>query len=272
MSIHERLRDAMLPRAEGVILETLSIGLGYTCARMGDGGVGVAYTCLEGGASGCSMLGPDEEYEGRPAAEALKLLAPAKAQGGLDGDAGGGKGRSGGDGMGRNVRRAIGLATVNALNHARGLDLPEDRDNGLLFDALHICPGARVAMVGCFTPLLGPIRSRGAELELVDRGKGMGDEEAFRRRLGDWATAVILTSTSIVNDTIDGLLEEIGPGARVALLGPSTPMVPEAFAGLGVHVLAGTVPLDGEATLRAVRQAKGTPLIQRFSRKPTLVL
>ena len=248
MDFYARLQDAMRPKAHGAQVETLSIGLGYTCACTSDGGVGVAYT-PEPDQPGCSMLKPDEEYEGCPASEALALL-----------------------GSGRNLHRSIGLAVVNALNHAGAKAIPEDRDNTILFDALGIGQGTRVAMVGCFTPIIGLIKERGAELEVVDQGRGMGDEQAFKERLRSWAQAVIVTSTSIINGTFEELLSCVADHARVALLGPSTPLVPEAFAGLPVHILAGTVPLDAAAVLRAVRNAKGTPVIQRFSRKSLLVL
>ena len=252
MTIHESLRQALLPLAEGAVLDTLAIGLGYTCAMVrdhkGEPGVGVAYT-PDPDQPGCSLLEPDEEYEGAPAAQALDLLC-----------------------SGRGLHRAIGLAVANGLNHARAMALPEDRDTSALFDSLGIGPGTRVAMVGCFTPLLKRIKERGAELDMVDRGRGLGDEQAFRDRLRTWPQAVIITSTSLINNTLEELLDLVPGGARVALLGPSTPLVPEAFAGRPVHVLGGTVPMDGEATLRAVRHAKGTPVIQRFSRKPYIIV
>ncbi len=248
MNIYDRLQNAMRAKAESVRVDTLGIGLGYTCVCTSDGGVGVAFT-PKSDQPGCLMFKPNEEYEDRPASEALALL-----------------------GSGDSLRRAVGLATVNALNHAAALAMDEDRDNDVLFDALGIGQGTRVAMVGCFTPIIGRIEERGAELEVVDRGRSMGDEEAFKERLRSWAQAVILTSTSIVNGSFDELLSCVAEGARVVLLGPSTPLVPEVFAGLPVHILAGTVPLDGEATLKAVRHAKGTPVIQRFSRKSFIVL
>jgi len=39
-----------------------------------------------------------------------------------------------------------------------------------------------------------------------------------------------------------------------------------------VRILACTVPLDFEATFRAVRHGKGTPALQAYARKPYVVL
>ncbi len=40
MNVYNRLRQSMLPRAEGIRVETLGISLDYTCARTSDGGKG----------------------------------------------------------------------------------------------------------------------------------------------------------------------------------------------------------------------------------------
>lgn len=247
MGICKRLMDGMQAQAEGRFLENLTIGLGYTAVCTDDGGVGVAYT-PESNRGGCSVLPPNEEYEGKPASEVLPLLLSE-----------------------RDLHRTIGLALVNALNHAQAKSLPEDRDNSVMFDALSVGQGTRVAMVGHFAPIVARLEERGARVEVVDRGKGLGDEQRFAEMLGSWAQVAIVTSTSIINDTLDDLLARMNKDVRVALLGPSTPLLKAPFQG-NVRLLAGTVPMDAGATLRAVRQAKGTPAIQKFSRKPLLVV
>ena len=247
MGICRQLVETMKPQAEGSYLENLTIGLGYTAVCTDDGGVGVAYT-PESNRGGCCVLPPNEDYEGRSASEVLELLLSDK-----------------------DLHRTIGLALVNALNHAQARDLPEDRDNSVMFDTLGIDRGTRVAMVGHFAPIVSRLTERGALVEVVDRGKGVGDEQQFSEKLGSWAQVAIVTSTSIINNTLDDLLARMGEDVRVALMGPSTPLLQAPFPG-NVRLLAGTVPMDSEATLRAVRQAKGTPVIQKFSKKTLLVL
>ena len=247
MGICKQLVEAMQAQAEGRFLENLTIGLGYTAVCTDDGGVGVAYT-PESNKGKCCVLPPHEDYEGRSASEVLDLLLS-------DSD----------------LHRTIGLALVNALNHASASALPEDRDNSVMFDTLSIDQGTRVAMVGHFAPIVARLKERGSRVEVVDRGKGVGDEQQFQERLGSWAEDAIVTSTSIINNTLDDLLARMGKDVRVALMGPSTPLLKGVFQG-NVRLLAGTVPMDSEATLRAVRQAKGTPVIQKFSRKTLLVV
>ncbi len=52
-----------------------------------------------------------------------------------------------------------------------------------------------------------------------------------------------------------------------SLLGTSTPMVGEAFEHLPVHMLAGSVPVDKENVLKAVRHGIGTRFIHQYSKK-----
>jgi uncharacterized protein (DUF4213/DUF364 family) len=73
-----------------------------------------------------------------------------------------------------------------------------------------------------------------------------------------------------LNNTAEKILGHAHPGIKTVMLGPSTPMVKEAFDHLPVHMLAGTVPLDKDKILKAVRHGMGTPILHQFSRKSYL--
>ena len=243
MTISQRLYTAMHDRAAALRIETLSVGLGYTAVSTSDGGIGLAYTPL-GDKQGCSVVAAHVEFEGGPAQALLEQLNSANP-----------------------ILRCMALALVNALNHGRAMTFDEDRSNAILLDWLEIGNGTRVAMAGYFGPLMEKLYKRGAQVEVSDTGKTIGETEAFNAKLGQWAQALILTSTSILNNTADALLANVGSGVRGAMLGPSTPLVPEAFEKLPIHILAGSVPVDAEATFRAVRHGKGTPALIKFARK-----
>ncbi len=226
----------------------LSIGLAYTAVRTEPGGVGLANTSLDSKCS-CSVLGRDEEFEGKEASELLPGILSANT-----------------------VRRAIALALINALNYPSIDSLPEDRDNQILFRELGIESGARVAMIGHFKPLVQKLNRMQVGVELADRGHKIGDSAEVLAGLGERTQALFLSATSIINGTIDGILKYVPVGIPVALLGPSTPISRASFISSPVRVLAGTVPVDFEATFKAVRHGKGTPALQRYGRKPYAVL
>ena len=103
------------------------------------------------------------------------------------------------------------------------------------------------------------------------RRKGVGNRDDFYDKLGNWAEVLILSGTSIVNNTTEGS-QPRPDTARAVVLGPSTPLVPQAFTHPSIHILAGTVPMDSEKVLKAVRHGQGTPVIHRHSRKVSAVI
>ena len=54
---------------------------------------------------------------------------------------------------------------------------------------------------------------------------------------------------------------------KAILLGPSTPMLPEAFTHLPVYMLAGTAITDPEKALAIVRHGGGARTLRPVSRK-----
>jgi len=248
MQLIQKLYDHSCEKAATAKVTCLSVGLGYTAAVTDDGGIGVAYTYFSNKQC-CAMGKGYRDYEGE---RAIELLAEIKHPDPL--------------------HCSMGLALVNALNHREALACAEDPSNEILRDALGIGRGTRVAMVGFFRPLVKLFEEAGAVVEVLDDMQGVGDRNRFHDKLQRWAEVLIITSTSILNHTTEDLLSKAGPGVKAAMVGPSTPMIAEAFSHLPVHLLAGTVPVDQEAVLKAVRHGAGTPVIHRFSRKVHLSL
>lgn len=246
MELHQRLIEHFAEKAEREIIEIVSIGVGYTAVQLTSGGMGLSYTYFESKQS-CSLIKNYVDYEGQPANRLLPMLLSENR-----------------------LERSMALALVNALNYQSALQLPVNRKNEELFDKLGIRKGSQVAMVGFFGPLLEIIKQREASLEVIDTFRGLGNKQTFRRKLNEWADVLILTSTSILNDTTEDVLEACGSRVRTIMLGPSTPLVKAAFMHLPVHILGGTVPVGHENVLKAIRHGTGTPVIQKFSRKSYL--
>lgn len=244
MRIVERLHELYEERAARARVTGLTIGLGYTAVALDDGTLGLAHTWTED-VPGCSFVRGWDDAEGGPASALLDRLL---------GDSG--------------LERSVGLATANALGHPAADRLPTDTGSAdALVRELDIGPGTRASMVGYFPPVARMLEEIGAEIEVVDDARGMGDQQRFRTRLGEWTEVLVMTSTALLGDTADSLLAAAGSQVRAALLGPSTPLAPEACLGLPVVLLAGMVPVDADAVLRGVRHGAGTPELQRFSRK-----
>ncbi len=243
MMLTQKLFDHFAEKAQQVKVSTLCIGLKYTAVTTDDGGIGIAFT-YDGHGHCCHNPGDYRDFENRPAVELLECIKAAAP-----------------------LKRSMGLALVNALNYHEADKLPEDRGDSTWMDAMGIGQGTRLAMVGLFKPLMHKFKERGAQVEVIDEHRKIGQQNDFYSKLNGWADALVLTSTSILNGSTEEVLSHLTPGVPVAMLGPSTPMVVAAFRHLPVLVLAGTVPEDHEAVVKAVRHGEGTPVIHRFSRK-----
>jgi uncharacterized protein (DUF4213/DUF364 family) len=248
MILNDNLYDLFCNQAEKVKVDLLCLGLGYTAAVTSDGGIGIAYTYFADKKS-CMLLNEAVDYENRPASDLLEKIKSENT-----------------------IERSMALALVNALNYQNALQLPEDKKNEIMFEKFNITKGSKVAMVGYFGPLITHFEKKEAVLEVLDQSRGLGQIEDFYKKLKNWADVLFLTSTSILNNSTEEILANAHARVKTIMLGPSTPMVAGAFDHLPVHMLAGTVPVDKERLLKAIRHGMGTPVLHRFSRKSYLSL
>ncbi|MEE9495350.1 MAG: DUF364 domain-containing protein [Desulfobacterales bacterium] len=248
MDLNDKLYDLFIFKARKVYVEILSLGLGYTVVVTSDGGIGIAYTYFEDKKS-CMLLNETIDYENRPASVLLEKIKSDAT-----------------------IERSMALALVNALNYQNVLQLPEDENNEIMFETFKISKGTKIAMVGYFGPLIKRFEQREAVLDILDQSRRLGRMEDFYKKLKNWADVLFLTSTSILNNSTEEILAKVHAKVKTIMLGPSTPMVAEAFDHLPVHMLAGTVPIDKERLLKAIRHGMGTPVLHKFSRKSYLSL
>ncbi|MFO7850572.1 MAG: DUF364 domain-containing protein [Spirochaetia bacterium] len=242
MEIYRKMQKLLADKAEKTRVEYLSLGLGYTAAVLSDGSTGIAFTYITGKDS-CSLFHDSRDFEGAPTSQLLELLFSENL-----------------------VERSAALAAVNALNHTRALHFREDTDS--LLDDFNIKKGDTLAMAGYFGPVAAKIEAAGASLRVHDMGKGIGEKEEFYRFLESGeAKGLVFTSTSVINGTTEEVLSHLHGETPCALLGPTTPMLPEVFEHLPVDYLGGIVPLEKDLLLKAVRSGRGTRAILKASKK-----
>ncbi len=144
---------------------------------------------------------------------------------------------------------SVGLAAVNALlpRPKHPVDLPADEYIARQGSQ------SRVAVIGHF-PFVDRLRPRVKDLWVIELKPKPGDlpAEAGPEFIPQ-ADILAITSTTLINHTFDDIMQHRKPGARVMLLGPSTPLSPRLF-DFGVHVLSGSIVERPEAILPLVRQ------------------
>jgi len=127
---------------------------------------------------------------------------------------------------------------------------------------MKLSSGDRVAMVGYFGPLVQRIRKTGADLHILERDsqriEDIPDRIEQDKILGGCSVAII-TATSILNDTIEEILNGLGSPRHVAILGPSTPLCETAFAHTPVTHLGGSAIRDPRKIMQIISEGGGTP-------------
>ena len=145
---------------------------------------------------------------------------------------------------------SLGVAAINSL-------LEPDESRAVEINALHVLSeygqGKNVALVGHF-PFIPRLRPSVGQLWVIEQRPAQGDYPAEAAPdLIPQADVVAITSSALINHTLDDLLALCRPEALVMMLGPSTPLSPLLF-NHGVDFLSGSLVVDENAVLRTVGQ------------------
>jgi uncharacterized protein (DUF4213/DUF364 family) len=245
-SIASEIVNLLQARAQPIKVADVRIGLGYTAVLLEDRRAGVAYTFRQEAKGGCSVFHSLRPISGRPASDLLQLLESTDP-----------------------IEAAVGLACANALGDPHDERFVE----GDLLDHLDLRPDDAVGMVGHFKPLVEPLNERAGALTVFER---IREPQGYLRPVPEVAETLpncqvaLITGTSIINHTIDSLLDAAKHCREVVILGASTPLLPEAFAGRNVTMLAGVVVDKPADTLRVVSEGGGMSLFKPYIRKVSL--
>ncbi len=243
MSIRQRLRALVAEEAEKVRVDDVRIGLSYTAVKLDDGRLGVSYSFGNRIVGGCSVFRGARPLAGRQAFQLLDYILSDIP-----------------------VECSVGLATVNAIVNI----LPTAAIQGDMLDAVELTSNDHVGMVGYFGPLVPAIERRVAKLDIfeeTDRYCGVCRPAPEALDTLPQCDVALITSTAIVNGTIDDILRVTRNCRETVLLGSSTPLSCSAFEGTSVTWLSGIVVHHPAGILRIVSEGGGTVLFKSYVTK-----
>jgi len=156
------------------------------------------------------------------------------------------------------LEASIGVAAINSM-----LELDESRATEI--NAVEVLiehgQGKNVALVGHF-PFISRLRSAVGQLWVIEQRPMEGEYPAEAAAdLIPQADVVAITSSALINHTLDGLLALCRPKAMVMMLGPSTPLSPVLFDH-GVTILSGARIVDEAVALRTIGQGASFPQVE----------
>lgn len=159
------------------------------------------------------------------------------------------------------ARRTIGYATAAALSRdlldAAGIVPPDARDS---IGGLDPRPGEHIGMVGYFPPLMKAITASGARLTVVElRADLVAAHPEVEITLDPAALRdcdrVLSTSTVLLNDTFDTILDHCAHAREIVVIGPGAGVLPDALFARGVTAIGGSWVEDRAGLVAALAAA-----------------
>ncbi len=143
----------------------------------------------------------------------------------------------------------------------------EEKD---IFEAVDFTQFSNIVMVGNFRPVVKRFQKANIPLFIFDKRE---DEEILQEMKDQMqyiqkADAIILTATSMFNQSFMELIENSAEGSSIYILGPSAIMHPDMKKYRNVEMIFGSVyePND-QRVLDVIRANLGTRYFSPFSRK-----
>jgi uncharacterized protein (DUF4213/DUF364 family) len=244
-----QVREILHDDADTITLERVVIGIFFTGVKLSDGSGGLCFTpikeipeavCCPSSARAMPYPG---RFVGKSAMGFLRDLSRAPP-----------------------LKKAVGIAILNALSETCRRCRP-DLCTGMVTgkDALDTIPlpdEGYIVVVGALVPILKRLKNRGKPFGILELDlrtlkpdelpfaipTEKADAEIHR------ADMLVITGTTLLNNTLEPLLTRARPGATIVVVGPTASMLPEAFFRRGVTVLGGDIVTDADALLDTIAE------------------
>ena len=226
--------DILGPELDHITVERAVIGLFFTGVKLSTGHAGACATPIKSipeavccPSSAMAMPFPGK-MKGKRARDAMKEASSDHG-----------------------IRRGVGIATLNALAELcwerRPHPLVELRSGIDAFDANDFRPGDQTVVVGAFVPFLKELKRRQQPFLVLEKDPDTlkAEEMPFyrpaetAREVVPQADVLLVTGTTLLNDTLEDLLSWARPDARVTVVGPTVGLRPDAFLKRGADILGG---------------------------------
>lgn len=164
---------------------------------------------------------------------------------------------------GSTLEASIGLAALNASLRMDERWLTETNASDVLVEK---AKGKPTVLIGHF-PFVEELKQAANPLWVLELNPQEGDLPAEKAgEVLPQASVIAMTSTVLINRSLEELLKLCPPGSFKALIGPSTPLSPLLF-DVGFDMLAGTLVKDPARVKQAVIQGATFKQLKRFGVK-----
>ena len=228
------VKDKLALEYETITIERVMVGVFFTGIKLSSGTGGLSYTPVKDipqavcCPSSAGRIFDPFNIVGLPAAEALTALSSREP-----------------------LKTAVAISVLNALSATcweRGLtDEYHIQVNTDAVNAVRMPADRSVAVIGAFVPVLRKLKGRGGRWWVIEQDpKTLKSDEMDHFIPADRseetiskADVLIVTGVTLVNHTLEPILEAARPDAEIAVIGPTASMMPDALFARSVRVVGG---------------------------------
>ncbi|WP_027185552.1 DUF364 domain-containing protein [Desulfovibrio inopinatus] len=244
------LHNALGSDLDGLTLERVVIGIFFTGVKLSNGHGGICFTpvktipeavCCPSSAKAMPHSG---KLKGTKASTILERMFNGNA-----------------------MRRAIGIAVMNALSNTlwqeteyNGYTITTDADP---LDNYVYPEGGKALVVGALVPYIRMLKAHNREFSILEKDTSTLKPDELARHVPDEAAldaaaqsdVLIITGTTLLNDTLEDLLKVTKPNADVIVVGPTASMLPDAFFERSVRSIGGIMATKPDELLDVLAEA-----------------
>ncbi|WP_028582076.1 DUF364 domain-containing protein [Desulfogranum japonicum] len=162
---------------------------------------------------------------------------------------------------GNAMTRALGIAVMNALSNTiwkeegiHGYNIQKDADP---LDEYVFPEGGKAVVVGALVPYLRMFKNENRDFGILEKDTATLKPDELARHVPEEranevlaeADLLIITGTTLINDTLEDLIDLAKPGADIIVVGPTASMLPDAFFSRGVRSIGGVMATDPDRLL-----------------------
>jgi uncharacterized protein (DUF4213/DUF364 family) len=174
-----------------------------------------------------------------------------------------------------NLRRILGISALNAVSQhylwrsEERYDFTFDSDP---IDHMTIRPSDKIVMIGYIGAFHLKLQRITKNVLVIDdrledlKVPYLESSKATEKSMQD-ADIVLITGSSIVNNTLEELLTWSTYAREVAVVGPTAGFLPEPVFRRGVTMISGMQVLSPEKVLAVIEEGGGTPHFKPYCRK-----
>ncbi|MBI9113101.1 DUF364 domain-containing protein [Maridesulfovibrio ferrireducens] len=246
----QSIKNKLGTRLDGIAIEKIVIGVFFMGVKLNNGHGGLCFTpiktipeavCCPSSAKAMPNSG---KIAGTPVSKILDRMFSGNA-----------------------MKRSIGIAVMNALSNTIW---EEQGSNGYIIqknvDPLdnYVYPeGGKAVVVGALVPYLKMLKNENRDFSILEKDIATlkpdellhhVPEERSHEKVAE-ADLLIITGTTLINDTLEGLLDAAKPTADIIVVGPTASMLPEAFFDRGVTSVGGVMATDPDRLLDVIGEA-----------------